>query len=54
MLDFLSTARLLMAMQKDNPNLRYDFVDGNVVIRIPIQDNVPEMFSQAAKMFEPA
>lgn len=53
-MDFLVTARLLMDLRQEHPLTRYEFDNyGNVVITIPIEDNVPDLFDSAAKMFEP-
>lgn len=53
-MDFLTTANLLMDMRDRQPTLRYDFDgEGNLIIRIRVQDNVPDLFNSAARMFEP-
>ena len=52
-MDFLTTARLLMKIQKDHPGMRYTLLDNEVVITISVDDGVAEDFASAAKMFEP-
>lgn len=53
-MDFLTTARLLMDLDKQHKHMWYEFKDGMVVIQIPVADDVAELFSQAAEMFAPA
>lgn len=53
-MDFITTARLLMSIQREHPSMRYNFDEpGNVVITIPVMEHVIEDFASAAKMFEP-
>lgn len=53
---FLTTARLLMDLQARFPALRYEFNDlnGTVEISLPVEQDVPNLFHDAARMFEPA
>lgn len=58
-MDFLTTARMLMDLQQQHPDLRYSFEHTpysgtTVVIRLEVDDSVPQMFENATKMFEPA
>ena len=51
-MNYLTTARLLMEIQAKHPDMRYSFIDGSLVISIPVEDGMGEMFEQARKMFE--
>lgn len=57
-MDFLTTARLLMDIQAKRPDMQYDFIvtpiGMTLQITMPVDENVPDMFESAAKMFEPA
>lgn len=54
-MDFLTTARLLMDIPeyKGASQMRYRFEDGNVVIYIPVEDDVSGLFKSAEQLFEP-
>lgn len=53
-MDFLTVARMLMDIQKEYPNMRYDFVNGTVVLYMGrIEDDVPKLFEDMATMMEP-
>lgn len=54
-MDFLTAVRLLMALRKACPGIRYHF-EGDVLhvnYEVWCLDGTPEKFQQAAKMFEP-
>lgn len=57
-MDFLTTARLLMDIQAKRPDMQYDFIvtpiGMTLQISMPVDEDVPDMFESAAKMFEPA
>lgn len=54
-MDFFTTARLLMDIQRKHPEMRYDFsrFHDTVVITLPVDEGVPGMFESAKSMFEP-
>jgi hypothetical protein len=52
-MDFLATVRMLMDMQNKYPLVRHRFEDGVLIMEVPVDLNVPQMFEDAAKMFEP-
>lgn len=53
-MDFLTTARLLMDLRKRAPHARYSFDENGIcTIQFSVDEDVPAMFDQAAKMFEP-
>ena len=57
-MDFLTTARLLMDIQREHTDMTYRFETNvgdtvpHVIISLPVEENVPALFDSAAKMFE--
>lgn len=54
-MDFRTTARVLMDLREKIGPFHYHFEDnGTLQIELRVDENVPQLFEDAARMFEPA